>query len=72
MQRPASARSRAMPSTPVLKLWTDPAPGPLRAAHWRFNVPEPHAEIGKHVHVRPYQRPHPPIAVAGIGPRPTC
>lgn len=53
----------------VLALWADPKPGLYEHPRWRFRVPEPQAEIGLSLHARPYQQPHPPIAVAGIGPR---
>jgi alkanesulfonate monooxygenase SsuD/methylene tetrahydromethanopterin reductase-like flavin-dependent oxidoreductase (luciferase family) len=49
----------------VLKLWDAPAPGLYEQHNWRFNVPAPDLEIGKHAYYRPYQLPHPPIAVAG-------
>ena len=49
----------------VLKLWTDPEPGLYEQHNWRFTVPTPDDTIAKHVHVRPFQKPHPPIAVAG-------
>ena len=50
----------------ILKLWEDPTPGLYEHPRWRFNVPEPDPEIGLRVHVKPYQLPHPPIAMAGI------
>ncbi len=50
----------------VLKLWEDPTPGEYSHRRWEFNVPEPDDEIGLRVHVKPYQKPHPPIAMAGI------
>ncbi|GBD38440.1 3,6-diketocamphane 1,6 monooxygenase [bacterium HR37] len=50
----------------VLKLWTDPKPGIYENKYWRFCVPEPQLDLGLGVHVKPYQKPHPPIAVAGI------
>ena len=53
----------------VLGLWEDPAPGAYQHARWRFRVPQPQPDVGLALHARPYQRPHPPIAVAGIGPR---
>lgn len=49
----------------VLKLWQTPEPGPYEQHNWRFNVPAPDPDIRKHVYYRPYQQPHPPIAVAG-------
>lgn len=53
----------------VLMLWNDPQPGLYEHPRWRFRVPEPQPDIGLAMHVRPYQRPHPPIAVAGLGPK---
>jgi alkanesulfonate monooxygenase SsuD/methylene tetrahydromethanopterin reductase-like flavin-dependent oxidoreductase (luciferase family) len=53
----------------VLKLWEDPVPGPYEHPRWHFTVPAPQPEIGVRLHLRPYQRPHPPIGVAGISPR---
>ncbi|MGE3910977.1 MAG: LLM class flavin-dependent oxidoreductase [Chloroflexota bacterium] len=54
----------------VVKLWTGEAePGLYEQHNWRFTVPTPDLSIGKHVHVRPYQQPHPPIAVAGVSER---
>ena len=53
----------------VLALWDEPRTGIYEHPRWRFRVPEPQPDIGLRLHLRPYQRPHPPIAVAGIGPR---
>src|SRR5512145_2336373 len=50
----------------VLTLWNDPKPGLYESSRWRFTIPEPQADIGLRLHLRPYQRPHPPIAVAGV------
>jgi len=50
----------------VLELWDDPKPGTRKAYSWEFNVPTPDMSIAKHVHVEPFQKPHPPIAVAGV------
>ena len=50
----------------VLQLWDDPKPGLYEHKYWRFTIPEPIDEIGLQVHLRPYQTPHPPIAVAGV------
>ena len=50
----------------VLALWSDPQPGPYANADWRFTVPEYDARIAKHVYMKPFQQPHPPIAVAGV------
>src|SRR5215475_2899665 len=52
----------------VIAVWTDPKPGVYasRDKHWRFRIPEPQEDIGLRLHLRPYQRPHPPIGVAGV------
>jgi alkanesulfonate monooxygenase SsuD/methylene tetrahydromethanopterin reductase-like flavin-dependent oxidoreductase (luciferase family) len=49
----------------VLKIWMDPKPGLYETENWRFRIPEPKDDIGLRVHLKPYQKPHPPIAVAG-------
>jgi alkanesulfonate monooxygenase SsuD/methylene tetrahydromethanopterin reductase-like flavin-dependent oxidoreductase (luciferase family) len=53
----------------VLYLWDAPAPGVRDGSRWRYRVPARDPEIGVELHMRPYQRPYPPIGVAGIGPR---
>lgn len=50
----------------ILDLWNDPKPGLYETKYWRFRVPEPQADIALQLHLRPYQRPHPPIGVAGV------
>jgi alkanesulfonate monooxygenase SsuD/methylene tetrahydromethanopterin reductase-like flavin-dependent oxidoreductase (luciferase family) len=50
----------------VLDLWSDPKPGTYVAHSWKYTVPTEELSIAKHVHVRPFQQPHPPIAVAGV------
>jgi alkanesulfonate monooxygenase SsuD/methylene tetrahydromethanopterin reductase-like flavin-dependent oxidoreductase (luciferase family) len=52
----------------VIALWNDPAPGVYtsKSRPWRFQVPVPEDDIGLRLHLRPYQRPHPPIGVAGV------
>jgi len=50
----------------VLALWDNPKPGVYESKHWRFRVPEPQPDIGLRLHLKPYQRPHPPIGVAGV------
>ncbi len=50
----------------IINLWNDPKPGLYETKHWRFRVPEPQDDIGLALHMRPYQRPHPPIGVAGV------
>ncbi|MDA1188850.1 MAG: LLM class flavin-dependent oxidoreductase [Chloroflexi bacterium] len=53
----------------VLQLWDDPKPGRYKNEFWDFTVPEPWPEIGMRFHIKPYQKPHPPIAVAGSRPQ---
>ncbi len=50
----------------VLKLWRDPSPGLYEHKFWKFWVPEEDDEIGLRFHLEPYQKPHPPIGVAGV------
>lgn len=50
----------------VLRLWADPQPGLYESPHWRFRVPEPQNDIALTLHLRPYQKPHPPIGLAGV------
>ena len=53
----------------VLQLWDDPKPGLYETKFWRFTVPEPVDEIGLRFHIKPYQKPHPPIGIAGRFPQ---
>src|SRR3989304_6122418 len=53
----------------ILDIWNNPKPGLYESKYWRFRIPEPQKEIGLRLHLRPYQRPHPPIAVAGGTPK---
>jgi len=53
----------------VLGLWSEPAPGSYSNEFFEYRVPEPENGIGLKVHIKPYQRPHPPIAVAGVTPK---
>src|SRR5947209_6297831 len=50
----------------ILELWNDPKPSLYESKYWRFRIPEPQEDIGLRLHLRPYQRPHPPIGVAGV------
>ncbi len=50
----------------ILDLWNNPKPGKYSNSRWSFTVPEPQDDVGLRVHTKPYQKPHPPIAVAGI------
>ena len=66
---PASGDQRTMTRDAIdliLKLWDDPTPGLYESKYWRFTVPEPVKEYGLWFHIKPYQKPHPPIGVAGV------
>ena len=68
---PATGKHRQMTRESVdliLELWRDPKPGKYESEFWSFTVPEPWDDIGLGFHMQPYQKPHPPIAVAGSRP----
>jgi len=50
----------------VLSLWQDAKPGGYEGRRFRFAVPEPQPDIGLRLHLTPFQKPHPPIGVAGV------
>ena len=52
----------------ILDMWANPRPGAYQHPFWKFAIPEPVPEIGLQFHVKPYQKPHPPIGVAGVSP----
>ena len=53
----------------ILSIWDDPKPGVYESDFWRFTIPEPLDEFGLRFHLTPYQKPHPPIGVAGVSPK---
>ena len=53
----------------VLRIWDGLPPGVYENKFWRFTMPEPDSEVGFAVHMKPYQKPHPPIGVAGLSPK---
>jgi alkanesulfonate monooxygenase SsuD/methylene tetrahydromethanopterin reductase-like flavin-dependent oxidoreductase (luciferase family) len=53
----------------VLELWAEPKPGLREHRRWRYRVPDVEADVGVRLHMQPYQKPHPPIGVAGISPK---
>ncbi len=53
----------------ILDFWDNPKPGNYKNEFWNFNVPETNETIGLRFHIKPYQLPHPPIAVAGVAPK---
>ena len=50
----------------IKRLWTEEDPFEHNGKFWQFKVPEPMPQIPLYHHIRPYQDPHPPIAVAGL------
>ena len=53
----------------IVKAWQSDAPFHFEGQHWNFNLERaiwPHGGIGQLCH--PLQRPHPPIAMAMVGP----
>ena len=51
----------------MLRLWSDPIePWSIEGKYWTVRNPEPLLGFGPHL--RPYQDPHPPIALAGLSP----
>ena len=51
----------------VLGIWNDDLPkGVHDNGHWRFVNPEPTPDVNFKIHLKPYQKPYPPIAVAGF------
>ena len=53
----------------ILAIWAGEAPYDLEGAHWRISTRRTMIpEIGQGLMIRPYQRPHPPIAVTVVEP----
>ncbi|WP_113704077.1 LLM class flavin-dependent oxidoreductase [Nonomuraea lactucae] len=52
----------------MLALWGSTEPDTLKGEFWDLTIPAPNRKTGWEYHLRPYQRPHPPIAVAGTSP----
>ncbi len=50
----------------ILQMWEHPIPGVYEHPFWKFSIPEPVPHIGLQFHMQPYQKPHPPIGVAGV------
>ena len=53
----------------ILKLWTSDEPFEYEGKYFKSTVYEPMPDRKLAFHMRPYQKPHPPIAVAGTSPR---
>src|SRR5262249_9900216 len=66
---PKSGEHRATTREPldtVLSLGQDAKPGGYEGRRFRFAVPQPQPDIGLRLHLTPFQKPHPPIGVAGV------
>lgn len=50
----------------VLKIWEGVPPGYYGNRWWRLKITEPMEDVASHVYIKPYQKPHPPIAIAGV------
>lgn len=51
----------------MLRIWNEPTtPWTIEGKYWTVHNPEP--VLGYGPHLRPYQTPHPPIALAGLSP----
>ena len=54
----------------IIEMWTVENPADFRheGRFYTVRLPEPRPEMGLAYHMRPYQKPHPPVAVAGSSP----
>ena len=54
----------------IVNMWTVENPGEFHfeGEHYDVKLPASRPEMGLAYHMRPYQKPHPPIAVAGSSP----
>ena len=50
----------------IKRLWTEEEAFEHNGKFWQFSVPEPMMQVPLYHHIRPYQDPYPPIAVAGL------
>jgi alkanesulfonate monooxygenase SsuD/methylene tetrahydromethanopterin reductase-like flavin-dependent oxidoreductase (luciferase family) len=53
----------------MMRYWTDPELFEFEGRYWRANRPEPILSGGMGSHIFPFQKPHPPIGIAGLSPR---
>ncbi len=52
----------------VLDIWNGQPAGRYTSKYWEYGIPKEVDSIGLRVHLTPYQKPHPPIGVAGVSP----
>jgi alkanesulfonate monooxygenase SsuD/methylene tetrahydromethanopterin reductase-like flavin-dependent oxidoreductase (luciferase family) len=53
----------------ILKMWTTDEPFEYRGKYWTVNGIEPMFDGRLQMHLKPFQKPYPPIGVAGLSPR---
>ena len=53
----------------ILKLWTSDEPFEHRGEFWNINRIEPMFDGALQFHLKPFQKPYPPIGIAGLSPR---
>lgn len=52
----------------ILALWASDGEMEIKGKFWNIKVPFPNKKMSWEYHLKPYQQPHPPIAVAGTSP----
>lgn len=52
----------------VLKLWQTDAPFDFKGDFWHIKIENPNPALGIGVHLKPYQKPHPPIGMSMMKP----
>lgn len=53
----------------IIQMWTEEGPFEHHSSRWNYEMPAAMPEIPLYHHIRPYQKPYPPIAVAGLHER---
>lgn len=53
----------------VLDIWNDPKPGVYETEFFKYTIPQSDPVTSTGYHMKPYTKPHPPIAAAGTGPK---
>jgi alkanesulfonate monooxygenase SsuD/methylene tetrahydromethanopterin reductase-like flavin-dependent oxidoreductase (luciferase family) len=51
----------------ILRLWAADEPFDYEGKFWKVSNPRPHMHLLR-PHLKPFQKPHPPIAIAGLSP----
>lgn len=52
----------------ILALWTSDGQVKMKGKFWDLKMPFPNKKMTWQYHLKPYQKPHPPIAMAGTSP----